>query len=130
MAHLPNDLKYVSSHEWVKDNGDGTVTMGITDHAQAALGDVVFTELPEPGTVLSRGDNLAVIESVKAASDIYAPVSGEVLTVNETLIDAPETINEDCYDAGWMVTLCMTDPAEYAAPLSAEEYQALLDGAN
>lgn len=130
MADLPNDRKYVSSHEWVKDGGDGTVAIGITDHAQLALGDIVFTELPEPGTALSRGDDLAVIESVKAASDIYAAVSGEVLTVNEALMDAPETVNEDCYEAGWIVTLRMADPGEYNALLSAEEYRVLLDRAD
>lgn len=126
MSQTPTELKYAASHEWLKDNGDGTVTVGISDHAQAQLGDIVFVELPEPGAELSQGGEFSVVESVKAASDIYSPISGEVLAVNEALADAPETINEDCYGEGWLVRLKLSDPAELESLLSADQYLASL----
>jgi glycine cleavage system H protein len=121
--NTPENLKYAKSHEWVKDNGDGTVTVGITDHAQDALGDIVFVELPRVGSKLSAGDTFGVVESVKAASDVYAPVSGEVLQVNSALEDSPETINDAPYDGGWLMTLKLTDTAELDNLLDASAYQ-------
>lgn len=115
MSTIPANLRYTESHEWVLDNGDGTITVGITDHAQQALGDVVFVELPEVGRELDAGDEFGVIESVKAASDLYAPLSGEVLEVNETLEDAPEIINESPYEDGWIAKL---RPADIDAALN------------
>lgn len=123
MSQVPTELKYAASHEWLKDNGDGTVTLGITDHAQTQLGDIVFVELPEPGTELTKGGEFAVVESVKAASDIYSPVSGEVVAVNEALADTPETINEDCYRDGWLVRLKLTDAGELSDLLNAQQYE-------
>ncbi len=102
MSNLPTELRYASSHEWARLEEDGSVVVGISDHAQDALGDVVFVELPEVGSIVAQGAECAVVESVKAASDIYAPVSGEVLEINEALEDAPETINEDPYGDGWL----------------------------
>lgn len=127
MTATPAELKYTESHEWIKDNGDGTLTLGITEHAQSALGDIVFVELPEVGDDVDARAELAVVESVKAASDIYAPVSGEVVAVNEDVVDAPETVNEDCYGAGWMVKLKPSDASSLSTLLSAEAYQAHLD---
>ncbi|MFC3285377.1 glycine cleavage system protein GcvH [Litchfieldella rifensis] len=109
MSTIPANLRYTESHEWVLDNGDGTITVGITDHAQQALGDVVFVELPEVGRELDTGEEFGVIESVKAASDLYAPLSGEVLEVNDALEDAPETINESPYEDGWIAKLKPVD---------------------
>ncbi|WP_043525893.1 glycine cleavage system protein GcvH [Litchfieldella xinjiangensis] len=105
MSNLPANLRYTESHEWVLDNGDGTVTLGITDHAQQALGDVVFVELPDVGRTLESGGELGVIESVKAASDLYAPLAGEIVEANTALEDAPETVNESPYDKGWIAKL-------------------------
>ncbi len=127
MTATPAELKYTESHEWVKDNGDGTLTLGITEHAQSALGDIVFVELPEVGETVEARAELAVVESVKAASDIYAPVSGEVVAVNEDVVDAPETVNDDCYGAGWMVKLKPGDANSLSTLLDAEAYQAHLD---
>jgi glycine cleavage system H protein len=124
MSHTPAELKYASSHEWARLEEDGTVTVGISDHAQDALGDVVFVELPEPGASLAAGDEAGVVESVKAASDVYAPVSGEVVEVNEALEDAPETVNSDPYTDGWFFRLKITDPSELENLLSAEDYDA------
>lgn len=121
--NTPENLKYAKSHEWVKDNGDGTVTVGITDHAQDALGDIVFVELPSVGTQLSAGDTFGVVESVKAASDVYAPVGGEVLEVNSVLEDSPETINDAPYEGGWLMKLKATDAAELDDLLDASAYQ-------
>ena len=104
----PSNLLYASSHEWVTTDGD-EVTVGITDYAQHALGDVVFVELPEVGRTLAQGETFGAVESVKAASDVYAPLSGEVLEVNETLLDAPETVNADPYSGGWMLKLRASD---------------------
>ena len=124
---IPEDLKYVNSHEWVKDNGDGTVTIGITEHAQEALGDVVFVELPSPEKVLTQGDDFGVVESVKAASDLYSPISGEVAEVNDELESAPEIINEDPYGAGWMLKIKLADEAELDDLMDAKAYQAFID---
>jgi glycine cleavage system H protein len=124
MTTIPTELRYASSHEWVRDNGDGTVTVGITDHAQTQLGDVVFVELPDVGQELNAGGECAVIESVKAASDIYSPISGTVTAVNEQLEDAPESINEACYSDGWIFTLTPGDDTELDALLNADQYLA------
>jgi len=123
MSHTPVELKYASTHEWARLEDDGTVTVGITDHAQAALGDVVFVETPEVGVVLAAGDDAGVVESVKAASDIYSPVGGEVIEINRQLEDDPETVNTDPYNDGWFFKLQPSDPTELEALLSAGEYQ-------
>jgi glycine cleavage system H protein len=122
MSTVPAELKYSKSHEWVQDNGDGIVTVGITDHAQEALGDLVFVELPEVGRKVGVEEACAVVESVKAASDIYSPLSGEVTEVNAELVDAPETINQDPYAGGWIFKLRLADPAELSALLDADGY--------
>ena len=127
MSQTPSELKYASSHEWARLEEDGTVTVGISDHAQDALGDVVFVELPEVGNTLAAGEEAGVVESVKAASDIYAPVGGEVLAVNEQLEDEPETVNADPYNDGWIFKLQPTDSSELDALLNAEDYQAKCD---
>ena len=127
MSHTPSELKYASSHEWARLEEDGTVTIGITDHAQDALGDVVFVELPEVGSTLSAADEAGVVESVKAASDIYAPISGEVIAVNPQLEDAPETVNSDPYNDGWFYKLQPGDSTELDALLSAADYQQQCD---
>ena len=127
MSDVPSDLKYAKSHEWVRDNGDGTVTVGITDHAQELLGDLVFVETPESGASLDAEQAAAVVESVKAASDVYAPVGGEVIAVNETLADAPETINQDPYGEGWIFKLRPSDGSQMAALLDAEAYNAQVE---
>jgi glycine cleavage system H protein len=126
MSELPANLKYTASHEWVLDHDDGTVTVGITDHAQTLLGDVVYVELPETGSRVERGKEFAVVESVKAASDLYAPVSGEVLAVNEALEDAPETVNNAPYSEGWVVKIRVSDAAELKSLLDAQGYVATL----
>jgi glycine cleavage system H protein len=123
MSQTPSELKYASSHEWARLEEDGTVTVGITDHAQDALGDVVFVELPEVGSALAAGDDAGVVESVKAASDIYAPLGGEVIAVNEQLEDEPETVNTDPYNDGWFFKLQPGDTAELEQLMSAEDYQ-------
>ena len=125
MSNLPANLRYAASHEWVLDHQDGTVTIGITDHAQEALGDVVFVELPEVGQSLSKGKEFGVIESVKAAADLYAPVNGEVIEVNEALEDAPETVNDAPYEGGWIMKVRVTDQA-FEGLLDADAYQATL----
>lgn len=124
MSNVPSNLKYAASHEWVLDNGDGTVTVGISDHAQELLGDVVFVELPEVGREVTKGEEFSLVESVKAASDIYAPVGGEVVAVNEALDDAPETVNEAPYEGGWIAKIKVADAAELEALLDADAYQA------
>lgn len=123
MSQTPNELKYASSHEWARLEEDGTVTVGITDHAQAALGDVVFVELPDIGVVFAAADDAAVVESVKAASDIYAPVGGEVIEINGRLEDEPEMVNTDPYKDGWFFKLRPADTSELDALLSAGDYQ-------
>lgn len=122
MSDTPNELKYAKSHEWVRLEEDGTITTGITHHAQEQLGDVVFVELPEVGTVLKAQDEAGVVESVKAASDIYAPISGEVIAVNESLGDDPELINKDPYGAGWIYKLRIDNESDLADLMSADEY--------
>jgi glycine cleavage system H protein len=123
MSNTPSDLKYASSHEWARLDGD-VVTVGITDHAQEALGDLVYVELPEVGETVAAGDEAGVVESVKAASDIYAPVSGEVIAVNEALGDTPEIINTDPYNEGWIYKIRVTDVSELDNLMSGEEYDA------
>lgn len=124
MSQTPPELKYAPSHEWARLEEDGTVTIGISDHAQDALGDVVFVELPDVGAHLAAGDEAGVVESVKAASDIYAPLGGEVVAVNEQLEDAPETVNSDPYNDGWFYRLQPEDVGELEKLLSAEDYDA------
>lgn len=125
MNELPGDLKYTKEHEWLRQEEDGSVTIGITDHAQGALGDLVYVELPEVGQDVESGGEMAVVESVKAASDVYAPISGEILAVNEALSDDPEKINADPYGDGWIVRLQPADDA--ADTLHPDAYQAFLD---
>ena len=125
MTELPGDLLYTEEHEWLRKEEDGSVTIGITEHAQAALGDLVYVELPEVGQELESGAEMAVVESVKAASDVYAPVSGEVLEVNEGLADDPEIINTDPYGEGWIVRVQPGD--EGVDTMSPDEYQEFLD---
>ncbi|OOV87589.1 glycine cleavage system protein GcvH [Oceanospirillum linum] len=122
MSNIPGNLKYTASHEWVLDNGDGTVTVGITDHAQDQLGDVVFVELPEVGRAVDAGEEFSLVESVKAASDIYAPVSGEVIEANEELESAPETINEHAFEDGWIAKIKLADVSDLEGLLDAEAY--------
>ena len=120
----PSDLKYTTSHEWLRDNGDGTVTVGITFHAQDALGELVYVELPAAGRSLDAGEACVVVESTKAASDVYAPVKGEVIAVNDALADAPQTVNESPYEAGWLFKLKLADASQLAGLLSAADYAA------
>lgn len=122
----PTNLKYTKSHEWARLETDGSVTVGITDHAQEALGDIVFLELPEAGRNLKAGEECAVVESVKAASDIYAPIGGEVIESNQPTVDAPESINQDAY-AAWLFKLRPSNPAELDALLDAAAYAAVAD---
>ncbi len=124
MSEIPNDLKYAKSHEWVRDEGDGVCTVGISDHAQELLGDLVFIELPEVGAAVERDAECGVVESVKAASDIYGPVDGEVVAVNEALADAPETLNQDPYGEGWIFKLKLSDPDQLSDLLTADDYAA------
>ncbi|BAO43082.1 glycine cleavage system protein GcvH [Thiolapillus brandeum] len=126
MSTIPDNLKYSKSHEWVKDEGDGTVSVGITDHAQELLGDLVFVELPEAGANLSAGSECAVVESVKAASDVYSPVDGEVVAVNEDLADTPEAINEDPYGA-WIFRIKLSDASQLDSMLDAQAYAAAVE---
>ncbi len=126
MSNLPAELRYAASHEWARLEADGSVTVGITDHAQEALGDVVYVELPEVGKHLNAGEQAGVVESVKAASDIYAPVAGEVLAVNEALADAPESVNAEPYGA-WFFKLKPASVAELDQLLDAAAYQASCD---
>jgi len=127
MSNNPTELKYASSHEWARLEEDGTVTVGITDHAQNALGDVVYVELPDVGAELHAGQEAGVVESVKAASDIYAPISGTVVAINDLLEDAPETINGDPYHEGWFYRIEPSDVSELENLLSAEAYQTQCD---
>jgi glycine cleavage system H protein len=123
---IPSDLKYTKSHEWLRQEADGTVTVGITDHAQEALGDIVFLELPDAGRTVKAGEECAVVESVKAASDIYAPISGEVVARNDAAIDAPESVNQDAY-AAWLFKLKPANAAEIGALLDAAAYAKVAD---
>lgn len=125
MSDIPAELLYRESHEWVRDEGDGTVVVGISDHAQEALGDMVFVELPEPGMSYEQGDACAVVESVKAASDIYAPLDGEVVEANSALEDSPELVNSDPYGDGWLFRMIPSDPSQLDSLLKAKDYAAL-----
>lgn len=122
MSDIQSDLRYTESHEWVREEEDGVVRIGISDHAQSQLGDLVYVELPEVGDEFDKGDTCAVVESVKAASDIYSPVSGEVVAVNEGLADAPETVNNDPYEDGWLFSVRINDSAELEGLMDAEAY--------
>ncbi|MCQ3828789.1 glycine cleavage system protein GcvH [Microbulbifer elongatus] len=124
MSEIRSELKYASSHEWARLEEDGTVTVGISDHAQDALGDVVYVETPEVGQTVSAGEEAGVVESVKAASDIYAPISGEVIAVNESLEDEPETVNSSPYDDGWFFKIKPSDESELDKLLDADAYKA------
>ena len=127
MSQNPPELYYAKTHEWVRREEDGTVTVGITEHAQDALGDVVYVETPEVGDSIAAGDQAGVVESVKAASDIYAPLTGEVVATNEGLEDAPETVNSDAFNDGWFFKLQPQDISELDALMSADEYEQLCD---
>lgn len=126
MSHVPAELRYAKSHEWVRAEPDGTVTVGITDYAQAALGDITYVQAPKVGAMLAAGAVFGVVESVKAASDLYAPVAGTVVAVNGALEGAPETVNRDPYGEGWMLRVRPADPAGAGPLLDAAAYNALL----
>ena len=123
MSNVPANLKYTESHEWVRVEADGTVTIGITDHAQEALGDLVFVELPEIGKTYAAGQETCVVESVKAAADVYAPIAGEVTAVNQEAVDAPESVNQDAY-AAWLFKLKPANAADITALMDAAAYEA------
>ena len=127
MSEIPTDLRYTASHEWVRLNDDGTVTIGITDHAQEALGDIVFVELPEVDSELAQGDASCVVESVKAASDIYMPISGEVVDTNQGLVDEPEMINSSAYDDGWIFKIKPVDEDDIEHLMDASSYESECD---
>ena len=127
MSTIPENLKYADSHEWVLDNGDGTVTVGITDHAQDLLGDVVYVELPEVGSEVTAAEQFSLVESVKAASDIYAPINGEVVEVNDALNDAPELINEEPFEGAWIAKIKLSDSADLDKLLDAAGYSASIE---
>ncbi len=127
MSNVPGDLKYVKTHEWIKKLPDGNVVIGITDHAQNALGDLVFVEVPKPGRKLKADEACAVVESVKAASDVYAPIAGEVIEGNPKLADAPETLNSDPYGAGWMWKMKPANAGDVDKLLDAAGYQKVID---
>lgn len=118
----PSDLKYTKEHEWIKDNGDGTATIGITEFAQGELGDIVFVELEEEGFEFDQDDTFGTVEAVKTVSELFAPVDGEVVEINEELEDNPELVNDDPYGDGWMIRIRLSDPDQLAELLSAEEY--------
>ncbi|MDR2982017.1 MAG: glycine cleavage system protein GcvH [Puniceicoccales bacterium] len=126
MSNIPANLKYTKEHEWILVNGDGTVTVGITDHAQTALGDVTFVDLPKSGDTFGANDVFGTVESVKAASDLYCPVSGEIVATNDALNANPELVNSDPYGAAWMIKLKLSNPAEVDSLLDAAGYQASL----
>jgi glycine cleavage system H protein len=127
VSDFPAELKYANSHEWARLESDGTVVVGITDHAQDALGDIVFIELPEIGADVTAGAEVAVVESVKAASDIYSPVTGEVVEVNSCLEDQPELVNGSPYEDGWLFTVRIDSEKDYSALLDAEGYKELIE---
>jgi len=127
MSELRPELKYLASHEWARVESDGTVTVGITDHAQEALGDVVFVEAPEVGSTVNAGHEAGVVESVKAASDIFSPISGEVVAVNEALEEAPETVNGSPYDDGWFFKVKPSDLSELDDAMDSDAYMANID---
>ena len=127
MSELPGDLLYTKDHEWLRREDDGTVTVGITDHAATSLGDLVYVELPEVGQEVESDGEMAVVESVKAASDVYAPIAGTVIAVNEDLADDPEKINSEPYGEGWIVRLTPTDDIDESVLMSPDAYQQILD---
>ncbi len=127
MSDIPQDLRYTKTHEWIMTNDEGTLTVGITDHAQGLLGDLVFIEAPEEGTTFREGDDSAVVESVKAASDVYAPVDGEVTASNEVLEDTPEIINNDPYGDGWIYKIKPEDVGAFDTLMDADEYKELIE---
>ena len=127
MSNIPKELRYATSHEWVRPEGDGVYTVGITDHAQELLGDMVFVDLPDVGDEVGAGDDVAVAESVKAASDVYSPLTGEILSINETLEDSPELVNSDAYGDGWLFTIKASDESELDDLLDAEGYETNID---
>ncbi len=127
MSEIPTELKFTSEHEWVRMEDEGTLAVGLTDYAQGQLGDLVFVETPEVGASFAAGDVCAVVESVKAASDVYAPVGGEVSAVNENLADSPELISEDPYGSGWLFRITPEDPSEWEGLLDSEQYGELLE---
>lgn len=122
----PDNYRYTKEHEWVRPEGDGTATVGITFHAQKELGDIVYVDLPKDGTALERGKTMGSVESVKAVSDVYAPVSGEVVAINEQLAEAPEKLNEDPHESAWLVKIKLSSPDELKQLLSAEDYQSYI----
>jgi len=123
----PKELKYTKEHEWVRDNGDGTATVGITEFAQTELGDIVFVELNDVGESYEQDQVFGTIEAVKTVSDLFMPVSGEVVEINESLADAPETVNEDPYDKGWLVKIKFSDASQLEALMDADAYQEIVD---
>ena len=127
MSNIPVELKYAKTHEWARINDDGSVTVGISDSAQDQLGDMVFIEVPEVGQTVTAEEACAVVESVKAASDVYSPVGGEVVEVNERLAETPETVNQDPYTEGWIFRLKASDEGEMAALMDADQYEAFLE---
>ncbi|WP_305805668.1 glycine cleavage system protein GcvH [Stenotrophomonas sp. YIM B06876] len=127
MSEIPGDLKFLKSHEWARVEGDGRITVGISEHAQGLLGDLVYVELPGVGDTVKAGTAAAVVESVKAASDVYSPVTGTVVEVNEALGDKPETINEDAYGEGWIFVVEVADNSEFNELLSPDDYAELLE---
>lgn len=129
MSDFPTELKYAETHEWVRLEDDGTVVVGITDHAQDALGDIVYVELPEVGTNADSGGEVAVVESVKAASDIYSPVSGEIVEINSGLEDEPETVNQSPYGDGWLFRVKLADPEDIESLMDADGYKSMIDAA-
>jgi glycine cleavage system H protein len=126
MSNVPADLRFLKSHEWARLESDGTITIGISDHAQQALGDLVFVEVPEAGRHVNAGEVIAVVESVKAASDVYSPLAGEVVAGNADLGGQPELVNQDPYGAGWLMRIRPDDKAQFAAMLDAKAYAAVL----
>ena len=129
MSDIPAELRYAKTHEWIRLEGDGTATVGITDHAQDAMGDLVYVQLPDVGEQKAAGEETGVVESVKAASDIYCPVDGEIIEVNTALEDTPELVNEEPYGRGWLFKVRLNDEAQVEDLLTADEYQSALDNA-
>ena len=126
MSEIPNELKYSKEHEWIRLDDEGTAVIGITEHAQELLGDMVYVELPEVGDNVATGDESGVVESVKAASDIYAPISGEIVEVNEELADSPENVNSEPYDSGWLYKMTVANESDLDDLLTADEYAELI----
>lgn len=124
--NIPEELKYTKEHEWIRDNGDGTATVGITDFAQSELGDIVFVELEDIGYEFEKDESFGTVEAVKTVSELYAPVSGEIIEINDKLEDAPELVNEYPYDDGWMVKLKINDDSEMDSLMTAEEYKEII----